>query len=240
MDLPPFRCKKFLVEQAGAAHPVGTDSFLLGGWASIAQSHKVLDIGTGTGILSLMMAQRLSEQGIDFQIDAVEIDSASQRCANRNFTQSPWHDCLHAHETSVQDFAQNYQGAGYDLIITNPPYFNEHILAPNAQRRQARSTVALSFDDLLDSTLTLLAPQGRFVWVLPCEAGFGFCEMATPKGLYFNRLCVVSGKTGKPPERLLAELSRQSFFKGKETLAVHGLDGKYSAAYQRISKEFYL
>ncbi len=240
MDLPPFRCKKFLVEQAGAAHPVGTDSFLLGGWVGTGQAQKVLDIGTGTGILSLMMAQRLAAQGLDFQIDAVEIDPASHRCAARNFEQSPWASRLRAHEVSIQEYAQAYRGAGYDLIITNPPYFNERILAPDAQRRQARSTIALPFEDLLECVLALLAPQGRFAWVLPYSAGFDFCEIAVPKGLYFNRLCVVSGKIGKPPERLLAELSRQSFFEEKETLAVYGLQGKYSVEYQRITNEFYL
>jgi tRNA1Val (adenine37-N6)-methyltransferase len=237
--MPPFRCKRFLVEQEGAAHLVGTDSFLLGGWTQVEGAQNVLDIGTGTGVLSLMMAQRLSEQSIDFQIDAVEIDSSSFHCAQKNFAQSEWKARLRAHHFPIQTFAQKYSGV-FDLIITNPPYFNERILSPDATRQQARSTVALPFEDLLESVLALLAPQGRFALVLPYAAGFSFCEMATCKGLYFNRLCVVSGKMGKPAERLLAEFSRSSFFEQKEEMEVYGSNGRYSARYQELTKDFYL
>jgi tRNA1Val (adenine37-N6)-methyltransferase len=241
MDSPPFRCKKFLVNQQGAAHPVGTDSFLLGAWASVHGAENVLDIGTGTGIVALMVTQRIFEQGRPCRTHAVELDAPSAEAARRNFAASPWNDCLTAVQQSIQAFAAAYQGGGYDLIVSNPPYFNETIHAPGAARRQARSTVSLSFSDLLDAVALLLSPRGRFAFILPHAAGFQCCEMAATRGLYFNRLTEVWGKAGKTaPERLLVEMSRSTAFLEKSRLTIYGANGQYTEEYRALTAAFYL
>lgn len=241
MDSPPFRCKKFLVNQQGAAHPVGTDSFLLGAWTSVHAAENVLDIGTGTGIVALMVTQRIHDQGNNSRTHAVELDAPSAEVARHNFAQSPWSDRLTVIQQPVQAFAATYQGGGYDLIVSNPPYFNETIHAPGAARRQARSTVSLSFSDLLDAVALLLSPRGRFAFILPHAAGFQCCEMAAARGLYFNRLTEVWGKAGKTaPERLLAELSWSPTFEAKTTLTVYGANGQYTEEYRELTSAFYL
>ncbi len=241
MDSPPFRCKKFHVNQRGAAHPVGTDSFLLGAWTSVHGAENVLDIGTGTGIVALMVTQRRSDAGQCGFTQAVELDAPSAEVARYNFAQSPWNDQLTVVQRSIQDFAGTYSGLGYDLIVSNPPYFNETIHAPGAARRQARSTVSLSFSDLLDAVALLLSPRGRFAFILPHVAGFQCCEMAATRGLYFNRLTEVWGKAGKAaPERLLVEMSRNTAFLEKTQLTVYGANGQYTEEYQALTAAFYL
>lgn len=237
MPLPPFRCKKFHVNQAGAAHPIGTDSILIGSWAEVAHCQSVLDIGTGTGIIALMLAQRLQEQGVVFQVDAAEIDPSSAATARGNFAQSDWAAQLHVWEGPVQELP----GMGkYDLIVSNPPFFAETILSPDQARRQARSTVTLHFSDLIETVLRLMAPNGRFCVVLPMQEGQRLYQMATPMGLYLTRCTTVFSKKGKVPERMLLQLERNPYpFKRDELLIYEGLN-TYSEAYQKLTKDFYL
>lgn len=237
MPLPPFHCKKFHVNQAGAAHPVGTDSILIGSWADISNCQSVLDIGTGTGIIALMLAQRLQEMGVPFQVDAVEIDPSSAATARANFTHSDWAAQLNVWEGPVQELT----GTGkYDLIVSNPPFFAETILSPNQARRQARSTVTLHFSDLIETALRLLAPNGRFCVVLPVQEGQRLYQMAAPMGLYHTRCMTVFSKKGKAPERLLMQLERNPYRFKREELLIHAEPGLYSEAYQKLTKDFYL
>jgi tRNA1Val (adenine37-N6)-methyltransferase len=239
MDSPLFRCKKFHVNQSGAAHPIGTDSILIGAWADLTDVRKVLDIGTGTGIIALMMAQRLSDQA-DYWVDAVEIDANSARCAEENFKASPWNKHLTINTLSIQEFAKSMPLSHYDLIISNPPFFNNSLLSPNLERQQARSTVTLNFEDLLNAVLTLLSPKGRFCVILPTLEGRQLYEMAACMGLYYTAITAVVGKEGKPTERLLIQLTRNPYFQKKGRLVIYGSDGKHTKDYQDLTKDFYL
>lgn len=239
MDSPLFRCKKFHVNQSGAAHPIGTDSILIGAWADLTDVRKVLDIGTGTGIIALMMAQRLSDQ-IDYSVDAVEIDANAAQCAQENFMASPWNKHLAINTLSIQEFAQSRPLSQYDLIISNPPFFNNSLLSPNLERQQARSTVTLNFEDLLNAVSTLLSPKGRFCVILPTLEGRQLYEMAACMGLYYTAITAVTGKEGKPTERLMIQLERNPYFHKKDRLVIYGLDGKHTKDYQDLTKDFYL
>jgi tRNA1Val (adenine37-N6)-methyltransferase len=239
MDSPLFRCKKFHVNQSGAAHPIGTDSILIGAWADLTDVRKVLDIGTGTGIIALMMAQRLSDQA-DYSVDAVEIDANSAQCAQENFMASPWNKHLAINTLSIQEFAQSRPLSQYDLIISNPPFFNNSLLSPNLERQQARSTVTLNFEDLLKAVSTLLSPKGRFCVILPTAEGRQLYEMAACMGLYYTAITAVIGKEGKPTERLMIQLERNPYFQKKERLVIYGLDGKHTKDYLDLTKDFYL
>lgn len=239
MDSPLFRCKKFHVNQSGAAHPIGTDSILIGAWADLTDVRKVLDIGTGTGIIALMMAQRLSDQA-DYSVDAVEIDANAAQCAQENFMASPWNKHLAINTLSIQEFAQSRPLSQYDLIISNPPFFNNSLLSPNLERQQARSTVTLNFEDLLNAVSTLLRPKGRFCVILPTLEGRQLYEMAACMGLYYTAITAVIGKEGKPTERLMIQLERNPYFHKKDRLVIYGLDGKHTKDYQDLTKDFYL
>lgn len=239
MDSPLFRCKKFHVNQSGAAHPIGTDSILIGAWADLTDVRKVLDIGTGTGIIALMMAQRLSDQ-TDYSVDAVEIDANAAQCAQENFMASPWNKHLAINTLSIQEFAQSRPLSQYDLIISNPPFFNNSLLSPNLERQQARSTVTLNFEDLLNAVSTLLRPKGRFCVILPTLEGRQLYEMAACMGLYYTAITAVIGKEGKPTERLMIQLERNPYFHKKDRLVIYGLDGKHTKDYQDLTKDFYL
>lgn len=240
MDSPLFRCKKFHVNQSGAAHPIGTDSILIGAWADLTDVQNVLDIGTGTGIIALIMAQRLSQHQVDYKVDAVEIDTQSAQCAKGNFESSVWHKHLTINAVSIQEFTKNRPLGCYDLIISNPPFFNNSLLSPNLERQQARSTVTLNFEDLLNVVLALLSPKGRFCVILPTVEGRQLYEMAACMGLYYTAITAVTGKEGKPTERLMIQLERNPYFHRKDRLVIYGLDGKHTKDYQDLTKDFYL
>ncbi|MBQ6583784.1 MAG: methyltransferase, partial [Alistipes sp.] len=154
-----FRFKQFKVEQDGVAMKVGTDGVLLGAWADCSSASSILDIGTGTGVIALMLAQRSSAR----HIVGVDIDTAAVECAAANFAASPWAERLTAVESSVQEFG----GERFDLIVSNPPYFVDSLHSPDGQRTVARHTTELTFETLDCSVCRLLADGGRFALILP-------------------------------------------------------------------------
>ena len=154
-----FRFKQFAVRQDRCPMKVGTDGVLLGAWAPVLPSdRRVLDIGTGTGLIALMMAQRMPQA----RIAGVDIDDVSQ--ARENADASPWGARLEFHRCPVQEFAA---GGAFDLIVSNPPYFVGSLTCPDAGRTAARHAVHLPFEALRDAVLRLLAPGGRFALILP-------------------------------------------------------------------------
>lgn len=233
----PFRCKKFSVHLEGVAHPIGTDSMLLGAWATLPEGGMVLDIGTGTGIIALMVAQRLAEQSdAPYQIHGVELHPPSANIARRNAAESPWGDHIHIVESPVQQWQP---ALPYHLIVSNPPFFNETITAPDAARRQARSTESLSFSDLLSSVARLLHPRGVFCGILPVQEGRLLGEMACSHGLYMTRRTFVFPKEGKPAERMLFQLEFAPCPFRQDSLTLR-MGNEYSDEYRALTGDFYL
>ena len=205
-----FQFKQFKVKNIASAMKLGTDSVLLGAWAPLLNSDKrVLDIGTGTGVVALMIAQRISHQEGVF-IDAIDIDLPSIEEASHNFEISPWRDSLRAVHTPLQEF---YPDERYDLIVSNPPYFVDSLKAPSLRRSNTRHTDSLPHIDLISSAFRLLKEGGRLVVILPKEEGEAFVKDAelyhVGKGegmrLALRRLCKVSTVSHKPPKRYIME-----------------------------------
>lgn len=234
-DSQPFRFKRFAVEQASAAHPVGTDGVLLGAWADVSEAKNILDIGTGTGLVALMLAQRNPVA----QILGVEIHAPSAACAARNFANSDWSARLSAAGQSVQDFAQSVDFQ-FDAIVSNPPFFSESVISPVAERQVTRHIGSLPPADLLAVAQKLLAPCGRFSAILPKKEGQFLCELAAVQGLFFTKILEIRSRPGKPVERVLLEFRHEPLFLKRAELTIHATDGGFSDEFRRLTGAFYL
>lgn len=217
-----FSFKQFAVQQGAAAMKVNTDAVLLAAWAPIAGARRLLDIGTGTGVIALMAAQRCPEA----RVDAVEIEAAAAQEAQHNAANSPFADRLNIQHISVQDFAELPENqAQYDAIICNPPFFpaEKHLLADeqNQARQIARATLALPFDQLLNAAAKLLAPDGRAFFVIPVEQRADFIEAASAAGFFLAQRCRVASNPDKAAHRLFLGLARSLQTPDYSELTIH-------------------
>ncbi|MDY3979001.1 MAG: methyltransferase [Tidjanibacter sp.] len=230
-----FRFKQFEIEQQVCAMKVSTDGVLLGAWTHLDGSeHRILDIGTGTGLVALMLAQR-SERWQP-KVDAVEIDPQSAAEAAQNAARSPWAARVEVTTADVTCF----DAAPYDLIVSNPPYYDSSLLSPDGLRTTARHTVALTFDRLFASVGRLLADRGRFALIVPTDIFPKMVVSASAVGLFVVRETAVSTRTGMAPKRTLAEFARRAARVEKNTFSVHDEGGGYTDSYCRLTADFYL
>jgi tRNA1Val (adenine37-N6)-methyltransferase len=236
MDSPPFRFKRFDVDQTSVAHPLGTDSVLIGAWTETRDAGNILDIGTGSGVVALMLAQK-TEQQRDCQIVGIDSHGPSAACAQRNFEASPWASRLRAVHASAQDFVS---APDFDLIVSNPPFFSDLVQSPDTARRAARSAVTLTHPELIGLVLRALKPDGRFCVVLPYREGLRFCELAAVRGLYFTQKTTVQTQPGKLPERLLLQFEKQPFDIRQDTLPIYERGGAYSEAFRALTGAYYV
>ena len=227
-----FRFKQFAVEQDDVAMKVGTDGVLLGAWADCEGAKRILDIGTGTGVIALMMAQR----NVEAKIHAVEIDETASKRARSNFDLSPWAERLEVECCAVQEFAPSEK---FDLIISNPPYFVDSLLPPDAKRSTARHTHDLSFEELDKAVCRLLAEDGRFALILPTTE---FDKYLAITQLCLCRRCDVHPTVGSPTKRVMAEFAKQKV----DTVVLENITieqerrGDYTEEYRTLTKDFYL
>lgn len=187
-----------------AAMKVGTDSITFGAWFGVSGAGSMLDVGTGTGILALMAAQRAEEP----LITAIDIDGPSAREAALNFASSPWSGRLEARHISLQKFIQNHDGGGFDLIVSNPPYYINPLHSPNLQRDVARNADFLPYGELAEAAGNLLSSGGRLAVILPFENGVRFVEVAALCGLNLSRCCHLFTTMRKPARRVMMELTK--------------------------------
>jgi tRNA1Val (adenine37-N6)-methyltransferase len=238
MALPAFRFKKFEVKQEGAVHPVGTDAVLLGSWADVSGVRQFLDIGTGTGVISLITAQRLSDAGAQWQGIGVEMHQESAELARENFAASPWASHLGVQTCAIQHLS-GIAPASFDLVISNPPFFSETTVSPDATRSLGRHTASLSPVDLLLAVQKWMSPEGRCCLILPAQEGYRLCELAVPMGLYWTKIVEVHAKSEKPVERLLIQLERNPYPIQRQKMFLH-LAGQLSEAFRMLTRNFYL
>ncbi len=213
---------------------VGTDAVLLGSWVLPENSNHILDIGSGTGIISLMLAQKS-----EAEIDAIDIDENAYLQTKENFRISPWFFRLYPHHISLQEFAKD-KAPSYDLIVTNPPYFH-HASKPNVEARvNARHSEVLTFDELIDGTIRLLLPNGRLCVILPCKEGMEFLDKAQKRGLFCRNLLRVRTRSDKSEKRLLMQFSFQFGTMTDEEITIQEEDGTFTNDYIELTKEYYI
>lgn len=229
-----FRFKQFSIAQDACSMKVGTDGILLGAWAEVESAGKILDIGAGTGLIALMLAQRS-----EALIDAVEVDEKAWRQAADNFDQSPWSMRLQAFHVSIQEYARVNRDT-YDLVVSNPPFFSGGVFSSNQGRASVRHTIKLPNGDLLSAARNLLTREGRFCVVLPVLEGLRFKEMAKNYGLYCNKLMEVFPKKDKKANRLLMCFEKKSKDLEKDHLIVYNEKGNYADRMITLTKSFYL
>ncbi len=233
----PFQFKKFKVEQSRTPMKVGTDGVLIGAWCSV-EGERILDIGTGCGLIALMVAQRT--EGGNAVIDAVEIDSESADEAVANFEASAWSDRLSIFKTGIQSY---HTLSKYDNIVTNPPFFVDSLNSPDHGRNIARHSVELPFDELISSVDRLLSDEGCFSVILPTTESEIFEQQAAGL-LMVCRRCVVYGREGSVARRVMSEYRRTSMVEVEHSrLTLENRDvseHRYSEEYRALTRNFYL
>lgn len=232
----PFHFKQFNIYDDQCAMKVGTDGVLLGAWADFSNAKTILDIGTGTGLIAIMMAQRTSSRAI---IDAVEIDDNAVSQAKENIAQSPWSNSIKLFHAAIQDF-KPIPLKTYDLIISNPPFFLSGSKSDQASRNKARHTELLTHTDLLLAVERLLSDNGDFSLILPKNEGYQFINEARNYGLCAKQIVEVKPKLDKPVERLLIELSHGNSKTSKSTLIIqYEKRNHFTPEYIALTKQFY-
>jgi len=230
----PFQYKHFKVVQDKTPMKVGTDGVLIGAWSDGSGKQNCLDIGTGTGLISLMLAQRYS----NLSITGIELNEGAFENAKTNFNNSQWTDRLKAVGSDLNHFTTS---DSYDLIISNPPFFINSEKNQETGKTTARHTDSLSFEDIINFANQHLNSQGQLDIVLPVVEGNIFIGLAKNKDLHLNRICKVSSKQYKKPHRLLMSFSKKRSDVKQEALTIelHGRH-QYTLNYRALTKDFYL
>lgn len=228
-----FQFKKFMIRQDKCAMKVGTDGVLLGAWADVAAAHRLLDIGTGTGLIAIMAAQR----NPTLQIDAVEIDPTACGQANANVQNCPWKERIRIFQGRVQDFKPTYL---YDVITCNPPFFINSTKNPELNRTRARHCETLTHEDILNVAGELLAPEGKLCVILPVPEAEHFITSARSRGWFVNKFTTIHPTPNKPPKRKLLEISRKQESVEYKTIILEVERHSYHESYAQLTKDFYL
>lgn len=236
MPNPYFQFKRFTVKQDRCAMKVGTDGVLLGAWCDVKDAASILDIGTGTGLVALMAAQRSSAE-----IVAVELDESAASQAKENVDESPWKDRVLVICSSIQEYAVLAE-RGFDRIVSNPPYFQDALKSPKEGRSLARHTDSLSYEELVRSVANLLNPKGTFSVIVPTTEFSDMERCALGVGLRCIRRTDVLPTPTALSKRVLAEFSMEEGEERKcEELVVEaGGRHQYSEDYIALTKDFYL
>lgn len=227
-----FQFKQFTIVQEKCAMKVGTDGVLLGAWADVVSAKRILDVGTGTGLVALMLAQRSSATIIGLEIDELAVEEAKENVLN-----SPWKDRV---EIIRQDFKEYKPGVTFDLIVSNPPYFVDSLNSPNRSRNLARHTDSLSFIDLFEGVVNLLTADGLFSIVIPYNAVENAVDCAAEQKLHLFQQLNIATTPGKPYKRVLLSFSFKKRDLEINEILLEKERHVYSDEFTNLVKEFYL
>lgn len=231
-----FQFKQFRVVQQHSAMKVGVDGVLIGAWADISGAHRILDIGAGTGLIALMMAQRCPKA----IIDAIDIDPEACTESKFNAEQSPWGERINVICSSLKEFIITTDQK-YDLIVSNPPYFSNGLKAPHLSRSAARHADALPLEELMTALTQLLVKGAKTALILPSESLSEVKHLAEMNQLFLSRLCLVKPNPVKPVFRIMVEITNeQCSLKEEELMIEYDQHFDYTPEYRQLTKDFYL
>ncbi|MFN4144639.1 MAG: tRNA1(Val) (adenine(37)-N6)-methyltransferase [Runella sp.] len=230
---PYFDFKQFRVWHDRSALKVCTESCILGAYVNVQNATRVLDIGTGTGLLALMMAQR----NPFLQIDAVELEADAAAQAAENVEKSPFHEQIKVYHTAIQDWQPSER---YDLIVSNPPFFDHHLLSPNADRNRTLHTQTLPFEDLGASVNQLLASKGRLVLLLPPLPTRQIRNLLASYGWYQTQQLQIFQRPYSPIFRLITTFEQSTEHRKVETMTIYDEKNSYSDDFRQLLQPYYL
>ncbi|MBE0652902.1 MAG: methyltransferase [Bacteroidales bacterium] len=236
MPVDYFQFKKFLVHHAYSTMKVGTDAVLLGTLAEVPARGNILEVGTGTGVISLILAQRCESQ-----ITAIDIHQASVWEARANFKGSPWSNRLKALMISYQLYAAQGNPIRYDLIISNPPFFENDLKSPDENRNFARHNDHLSYRDFLSASRYFISEQGQLCLILPPTEAHIFIQEAKNTGFFLQKKIEIKPKPEKEANRLILSFGNQVSNELKtESLTIRNSDNSYTEEYKKLTEDFYV
>jgi tRNA1Val (adenine37-N6)-methyltransferase len=236
MSNTSFAFKQFTIKQDLCAMKVGTDAVLLGAWIIPNGSANILDIGTGTGIISLMLAQKSKAE-----IDAIDIDENAVIQAKQNISESNFSNNIIVNHISFQEFAKS-STKKFNLIVTNPPYFEQSLKSSDEKRSHARHADVLPFEDLLEGVIKLLDSKGKFCLILPKLEAEKFRALAEKKGLHLSKLLRIKSRADKDTDKrhiMQFEFTPTEF--SETTLVIEQQERhQYTAEYKELTKDYYV
>jgi tRNA1Val (adenine37-N6)-methyltransferase len=231
-----FHFKKFSIDDSMAAMKIGTDSVLLGAWVPCGNEVRIIDIGTGSGILALMMAQRNQNA----TIDAVELDFDAANAAQLNINVSPWPGQVHVYNTAIQQFAEGISEA-YSLLICNPPFFNNSLKTPHDKRNFARHNDSLPAKELIEIASRLITRNGKAALIIPAGNYNNWLDEASRSGLFLTHCTWVKSYPDREPHRVMVAFAKSEPAHVIENeLSIYDSQKVYSQSYRELTKEFYL
>lgn len=231
-----FRFKQFNVDQTGCAMKINTDGVLLGAVATGPNPARILDIGTGTGVIALMLAQRYREA----QIDAVEIDTAAAQTAATNFENSPFSEKLKVFTSDIADFFEDHKQDKYDLIVSNPPFYINALESPKAKRSLAKHANIDFFDRLMKDMACHLSPDGLCWMILPVQTAVFIKDLAKQNGLYVQKTVTVHSFEDSEPHRNIVCLGRNNMASETTNLVIYSSNGVYTSAYNALLQPYFI
>jgi len=226
-----FKFKKFSIIQEKSAMKVGTDGVLLGCWASCGKVNNILDIGCGTGLITLILGQR----NLNSNVTGIEIDKIASQEAQLNISNSDWEERIEIKHTSLQHFTPHLK---FGLIVSNPPFFPQN--KSQQSRDIARHANTLSFEELIDNAAKLLSVKGIFSVIIPKNSEEYFCKIANTHKLYRNRVCYIKGNETSDVKRVMMEFSFIKYIVLTEHLTIERSRHNYTDKYIQLCKDFYL
>ncbi len=232
----PFQFKQFTIHQDRCAMKIGTDGVLLGAWTSLANTpESILDIGSGTGIIALMLAQRSAAE----VIDAIEITEAAYEQCMDNFELSPWADRLFCYHAGLDEFVEEIEDP-YDLIVSNPPFYSEAVASGDTARDLARQNQSLPFEELLEGVSKLLSPEGVFTTIIPFKEEANFKELAATFRLFPKQITHLKGTAEAAIKRSMLAFTFLVEDTKEDTLVIEHARHEYTEEYIALTQDFYL
>ncbi len=232
-----FRFKQFCIDDELSAMKIGTDSVLLGAWTNISPAKRILDVGTGCGILALMAAQRNN----DAKITAIDIDKEAAKQAGINFRNSKWADSFEVINISLQDFAKDHEPT-FDYVLCNPPFFQNSLLPPSSQKAVAKHNITLSYSDLFFYCRKVIMPKSTLAIIAPFDLREKIVGIGIENNFYCSREAIVKSSAKHQPHRIMMEFVNFEVAEVEtETIEIYNSnDNSYTDRYKEICKDFYL